>query len=121
MVAIGRESSARARELLQEALTIAEATGSRPAGQSALEVAAGLAALEKDVERFARLYGAAEAQMLRTGIRRDPADQAFLQPLLAESRAALGEQRFSSAEASGRALPFDQALADVRAWLSVHG
>jgi predicted ATPase/class 3 adenylate cyclase len=121
MVAIGRQSPAHARELLQKALKITEETGSKPAGQSALEVAAGLAALEKDADRFARLYGAAEAQMLRTGIRRDPADQAFLQPLLAESRAALGETRFTSAEMSGRAMPFDQALAEVRSWLSARG
>ena len=118
MVAIGRQSSGRARELLTEALSIAEETGSMPARQSALEVAAGLAALETDAERFARLYGAAEAQSTRTGIRRDPADQVFLQPLLAESRAAIGDSRFMSAEATGRAMSFEQALSEVRAWLS---
>ncbi len=118
MVAIGRGSIDRARDLLQDVLTIADETGSMPAEQSAVEVAAGLAALQKDSERFARLYGAAEAQMLRTGIRRDPADEAFLQPFLAITREALGESRFASAEASGRAMPFDRAIAEVRAWLS---
>ena len=121
MVAIGRGGIGRARDLLREVLTIAEETGSRPAGQSALEVAAGLAVLRQDPERFARLYGAAEAQTLRTGIQRDPADAAFLQPLLAKAREALGEPGFTLAEASGRTLPFDQALAEVRAWLSGNG
>ena len=118
MVAIGRGSARRARHLLREALMIADETGSKPAGQSALEVAAGLAALQEEWEHSARLYGVAEAQTLRTGIRRDPADEAFLQPLLANTREALGESRFTLAEASGGALPFEQAIAEVRAWLS---
>ena len=121
MVAIGRGSVERARDLLREVLTIADETGSKTAWQSTLEVAAGLSVLRKEPERFARLYGAAEAQTLRTGIQRDPADAAFLQPLLASTRAALGEARFTAAEASGRALPFDGAIAEVRAWLSGNG
>ncbi|HTR58635.1 MAG TPA: adenylate/guanylate cyclase domain-containing protein [Casimicrobiaceae bacterium] len=118
MVATMRDLAVRARDLLREVLTIADKTGSKTAGQSALEVSAGLAALEKDWERSARLYGAAEAQTLRTGIRRDPADEGFLQPLLARAREALGESRFALAEASGRALPVEQAIEDVRLWLS---
>ena len=118
MVSVSRQSAGRARELLTEALAIADETGSMPARQSALEVAAGLAALQTDAARCARLYGAAEAQSTRTGVRRDPADQAFLQPLLAESRAAIGDSRFMSAEATGRVMSFEQALAEVRAWLS---
>ena len=74
--------------------------------------------MREDWERGARLYGAAEAQTLRTGIRRDPADEAFLQPMARGARAALGETGFKPAEASGRALHFEQAIADVRAWLS---
>ena len=69
----------------------------------------GLAAARGDWERSARLYGAAEAQTPRTGIRRDPADEAFLQPLLARTRAALGDARFNAAEASGRELSFEAA------------
>ena len=118
MVAIGRGSAGRARDLLREVLTIANETGSKPAGQSALEVSAGLAALQKDWNRSAHLYGAAEAQTLRTGIRRDPADEAFLQPLLATTREALGESRFTLAETSGRELSFEQAITEARAWLS---
>jgi predicted ATPase/class 3 adenylate cyclase len=117
MVAISRGSAGHARDLLREALTIAEETNSKPAGQSVLEVSAGLAALRKDWNRSARLYGAAEAQTLRTGIRRDPADEAFLQPLLTTAREALGEL-FARAETSGRELSSELAIADVRAWLS---
>lgn len=121
MVAIGRGSAGRARELLREVLTIANETGSQPAGRAALEISAGLAALQEEWERCARLYGAAEAQTLRTGIRRDPADEAFLQPLISNAREALGESQFTLAEASGRPLLFEQAIAEVRAWLSPTG
>jgi predicted ATPase/class 3 adenylate cyclase len=118
MVAISRGSARRARDLLREALAIAEATGSTTAEQSSLEVSAGLAALQNEWERSARLYGVATAQMLRTGIRRDPADEAFLQPLVARTREALGESRFMQAETAGRAMPFEQAIAELGAWLS---
>ena len=55
MVAIERGAADRARALLGEVLTIAEQTGSKPAGQSALEVSAGLAALAEDWEHAAVL------------------------------------------------------------------
>ena len=116
MVAISRGSSTQACEMLKTALRLAIEIGSRPAELSALEVAAGLAALEGDAERFAVYFGAAQGQMLRAGIKRDPADQAFLDPLIARCRSALGETLFASAESTGRAMPFDQAIADARGW-----
>jgi hypothetical protein len=99
-------------------LAIADQTASKTAGQTALEVSSGLAALEMNWDLAARLYGAAEAQTLQTGIRRDPADEAFLQPLLARTREALGESGFAKASASGGAMPFKQAMAEAGAWLS---
>jgi len=116
MVAISRGSSTQGCEMLKTALRLAIEIGSRPAELSALEVAAGLAALEGDAERFAVYFGAAQGQMLRAGIKRDPADQAFLDPLIARCRSALGETLFASAESTGRAMPFDQAIADARGW-----
>jgi predicted ATPase/class 3 adenylate cyclase len=118
MVAIGRGDAGRARELLREALRTAQATGSKPAEQSALEVAAGLAANERDWARAARLYGAAEAHTALAGIRRDPADEAFLQPLLMGAQAALGAQSYGSEVQSGRAMPLEQAVREVQDWLS---
>ena len=118
MVAIGHGTIRRARGLLGEALAIAVATGSTPAQQSAVEVAAGLAALQHEWEFCARLYGAAEAQTLRTGIRRDPADEAFLKPLLARARQGVDAAGFAQAEAAGREAPFETVVADVERWLS---
>jgi tetratricopeptide (TPR) repeat protein len=90
MVSLGRGSNDRARTILLEALAIAEEIGSRPAGQSVVEVCAGLAALQEEWERSARFYGVAEAQIAYTGIQRDPTDEAFLKPLIAKSRNAWG-------------------------------
>jgi len=117
MVAIGRASADRAAKMLLEALTIAEDIGSKPAGQSAIEVCAGLAVLNRDWQDAARFFGSAEAQAAQTGLHRDPADQAFLVPLIAKARDALGSPAFEAVEALGRAHPYDAAVAEARAWL----
>ncbi len=117
MVAISRGSTEKARKLLLDVLAIAVDIGSKPAGQSALEVSAGLAASCDDWAHAARFFGAAEAQMKTTGIHRDPTDEAFLKPWVARARSALGSENFADAEAAGRALRYDEAIDDVRQWL----
>ncbi|HEX8009450.1 MAG TPA: tetratricopeptide repeat protein [Casimicrobiaceae bacterium] len=117
MVFLGRGAYERARTVLLEALTIAEEIGSRPAGQSVLDVCAGLAAIRREWERAARFYGVVQAQIGDTGIQRDPTDEAFLKPLIAQSRDTLGPSSFAGAEAAGRALGYDDAIAEARAWL----
>ncbi len=118
MVAIEQGAAGRARALLGEGLTIAEQTGSKTAGQSALEVSAGLAALAQDWERAARFYGVAERLAGNAGSQRAPADDAFLRPLISKTREALGDERFASSHASGRELNFEEAMAEARAWLA---
>jgi len=117
MTLIDRGHAGRARPMLVEALAIAEETGSKPVGQSVLEVCAGLAALQEEWDCAARFYGAAEAEAARTGIRRDAADESFLAPRVAKSREALGTTNFDAAEAGGRALAYEEALGEARAWL----
>ena len=90
----------------------------KPAGQSVLDVCAGMAALDEDHARAARFYGAAEANASDSGIHRDSADEAFLAPLVARSRDALDAAAFSAAEQEGRALGYDAAIEDARAWLA---
>jgi hypothetical protein len=85
---------------------------------AALAVAAGLAALREDWPRAARVYGMADMQTRDSGIQRDPADDAFLQPLVARTQHALGEREYNVACASGRALSYEQAIDETRAWLS---
>jgi predicted ATPase/class 3 adenylate cyclase len=118
MVAIGQGSADRVRSKLLEVIAIVEEIGSKPAGLSALEVSAGLAALRRECAQAARFFGAAETQMGQTGLHRDPADEAFLAPLIAAARKALGPTAFAAAEAAGRALSYDQAVAEARKWLN---
>ena len=119
MTSIGRERCDRARLMLVEALAIAEEIGSKPAGQSLLEVCAGLGALQKSWENAARFYGAAEAQAAKTGLRRDPADEAFLAPLVEKARGALGTDAFQRAESHGRELAYTSAMSLARGWLDL--
>ena len=117
MVSLGRGSRSGVREMLREALAIAEETGSQREGLAVLDVCAGLSAFGREWERAARVYGAAEGQMLRTGLRRDRTDEAFLAPLIDAARDALGREAYAAAEASGRTLLYADAIAEVRAWL----
>jgi len=116
-VSIARRSGNRTRKLLLEALAIVEETDSKPTGIDAIEKTAGLAALFGEWRRAAQLFGAAEAQCKQMGLHREPVDEAFLEPLIAQTREALGEAAFAAAEASGRTLSYESALAEARAWL----
>jgi tetratricopeptide (TPR) repeat protein len=118
MVAVERGASERVPGLLLEILTLADAVGSKPVGQSALEVSAGLAAVHGDHERALRYFGAAEAETGSTGLQRDPADDAFLRPLVARSRDALGAEAAREAEQEGLALSYERAIDEVRRWLA---
>lgn len=117
MVAIERRDATRAREMLLQVMTLAEETGSKPISQCAIEVSAGLAGMLEQWPQAARLFGAAEAQAAQTGIRRDAADEAFLSSAMARGRKMLGAEGFTEAERAGRALPFDSAVAEARAWV----
>jgi tetratricopeptide (TPR) repeat protein len=117
MVSIGRGSAGRARGLLLEALSIAEEIGSKRVGQGVLEATSGLAAFAEEWEPAARFFGAADALREQMGLHRDPADEAFLSPLIARAQGALGAPAFAAAEAQGRALSYEDACAQARSWL----
>jgi len=117
MVAIGRGAAIKTRELLCEVVTIAEETGSKPVAQSVLEVCAGAAAARENWKQAAEFFGIAEAQRQETGLRRDPADEAFLAPFMVRTRQAIDAQAFSEAVQAGRAIPVDDVLSRARAWL----
>jgi len=116
MVAIGRGMADRARTMLVEAFEIAERIGWQTTGRDALDVAAGFAAFLEEWHRAARLYGAAHELLTQTGMGRQSADEAFLMPLVANTRAALGDAAFAEAEAAGRGLSYEEATAEARAW-----
>jgi predicted ATPase/class 3 adenylate cyclase len=117
MVSIGRQLPDRARERLREVLAIAREIGSKRDGQSVLEVSAGLASLCRDWDKSALFFGAAEGLAARMGLHRDPADEAFLAPLIANAKNAIGMEGFAVAERAGQALSYEDALSVASAWL----
>jgi hypothetical protein len=117
MVSICQGESARARERLFEAIRIVESTGSRHVGQSVLEVSAGLAVLEEEWYSAARFVGAAESQASRTGLHRDPADEAFLAPRIERTKGQLNAGEFAAGLAEGLAIAQEVAVAQARQWL----
>jgi predicted ATPase len=118
MVWIGRDAGARALGALAEAIATAQGLGDKAVGQGALDVVTGLAAWRGDHERAARWFGTAQAQMLETGLQRDPIDQAFLTPLVDRARESLGGAAFAAAESEGGAVRYDRAIDEVRVWLA---
>jgi predicted ATPase/DNA-binding winged helix-turn-helix (wHTH) protein len=102
--------------MVLEAIMLGQEVGSRYVGQCALEVCAGVMALAKSWSCCARMYGAADTQSRKTGMRRDAADEAFLAPLVEHAQGELGSQ-YLKAEAEGQALSYDEAIAEARACL----
>jgi predicted ATPase len=117
MVSIGLERIAQGAAMLAQAMRLARAIGSAPAGQGALDACAGLAAARGEWERAAGFYGAAQAQAARSGVQRDSADALFLQPRIDAARAALGPEAFAAGQALGGAYDLAAALAHAQAWM----
>jgi tetratricopeptide (TPR) repeat protein len=113
MVVVGHGDAERARFMLLGVLAEAQELGSKPLGQSLIEVCAGLASLRQQWLQAARLYGAAEAQSTQTGLHRDPADEAFLRPLVQRALDELGAEAFAASEENGRRLSYEAAITEA--------
>ena len=116
LVSIRRKLADRAEAYLCEALAIAEEIGSRSSGLAILGISAALAAARGDWNRSARCYGAAKAESSRQGFAANPEDS-IIMPLVALARSTLGEEPFAAAEGAGQKLGYEEAIAEVRAWL----
>jgi predicted ATPase/class 3 adenylate cyclase len=110
MVALAQGELEESREILRQANALAEKLASPRIDQCVLEASAGLAAVTEQWDLAARLFAAAEAYAGETGLRRDPADEAFLAPLLARTRQSPGAARFEEGGAPAR----DEALREAR-------
>ena len=117
-VSIARESGESARANLIEAADIVEQLGSKVLWLNLLQIVSGFAAFRGQWRRAAQLHGGVVAQCQQMGFRLDPTDEAFLVPLIARVREALGEPAFWAAESAGRSLPFDAIVNEARAWLA---
>ena len=114
-VARRRGEHRRAASLLTESLQLAQEMGERQRIAACLAGLAGTAAAAGDPRRAARLSGAAEALLAATGVQLDPAARADLDGSVAAVRAALGEEAFAAAQAAGRALTPEAAIAEALA------
>ena len=117
MVAVVQQDHSRAREMLLESLAISDELGSRRGRLVVMEVCAGLAASLEQWSLTPRFDGAADIHTVQMGRRRDLPDVAFLAPLVAQSKRALGQAEFDAAVAAGRALSYDEAVAEMTKWL----
>ena len=118
MAAIERSATGRAADALRQAVGISIGIGSNRLGQSALDVAAGLAAALGEWRRAARLSGASDAEMEDTGLQREPADEAFLRPTTRTDAGKSGRVIFSAAEAAeGRRANYSATISECAAWL----
>jgi hypothetical protein len=84
-------------------------------GTECLEGLAEEASAQKQPERAARLFGAAEVLREAGGWPFQEVYRADYEPHVAATRAALGARAFAAAWAKGRATPRDQAYADALA------
>ncbi|HEY3215839.1 MAG TPA: protein kinase [Candidatus Eisenbacteria bacterium] len=116
MVAISRGAMDRAGKLLIEAISMVNPRSVQTIGDLTDCVSTWCAAQGKWI-MAARLHGAAEAQLLKTGSRREPADEDIVAPFMERTRQALGEAAFDDAAAEGRAMGAELALAQARAHL----
>jgi predicted ATPase len=120
-VHLDRHSGDSAARVLREVLELVDEHTGPQETQQLLTVAAGLAAHEGDWARAARIYGAAQAQLKQHGLRREPADEVSLAPLIARARQATDDAGFAAREEEGQKLAPEDALRDVRAWLRSGG
>ena len=116
MLAILAADPQGAAEMLEEAFSIAARLNAKRVGQSAIEVCASLEAWRGHWTNTAILCGAAEIHARAMGIRRDPADEQFLAPLIAAASTAGGEG-FVAALVEGRALGYEEAMGFARGLL----
>lgn len=116
-VALTGSDAGRGGALLREALPIFEEMGGERNLHILLFFSAGLASLHGEWERAARFVGASDRDLERMSMRREPADEAALAPMLAAIRRSLGNVEYAAAEAAGRALQRPQAARELRVWL----
>ena len=112
-VQVAKRRPESARQLAHECVPLVRG---QKVGVDLLEAAVGLAACLGDHESAARFWGAADQTLKAWGYRHQPVVD-HTAPLIASARRALGDAAFDAAEAAGRALAFDAALAELAQWL----
>lgn len=86
--------------------------------QSALEVATALSCTRREWQTALEFWSWAEAYARHSGLRRDPADERFLQPFVAQLSTQHGAAAFNRALQSADTQAPDVVLSRIQAWLS---
>jgi tetratricopeptide (TPR) repeat protein len=108
--ALGQGEAALAAGHLQHSLALFRELGDRSGVSWCLAGLAGVAVLDEEPERGARLWGASEALRQTTGCRPAPAARATHERLMAAAREQLGNAAFDAAWAEGEKLTLEQAI-----------
>ncbi len=113
LVMVNQGDHSAAHAFLEESLAIKRELGDTRGITASLEEFARVAAAQGQIERAARMYGAAEGLREQIGARTPVSDRAHYDRSVAEVRAAIGEERFAAAWAQGRATTLEQAIAYI--------
>jgi tetratricopeptide (TPR) repeat protein len=116
LAAQGKGEYERARGYYGELLAVAEHMRDRPLVAFVIVGLAECLAAQRDPERAARLYGAADAVFASVGISFHPlrASASFHEHYLNLGRGQLGDEAFEAARSEGRARGFEQAVEYAR-------
>ena len=105
LVALARPDLDSARTWIERAIEVRARSDQGAYGVAhILLIAAALHAADQDWPAAARLHGAAEAHLRRTGQRIEPIDMAPLEPCLSQARSAIAADAYAKAYDEGRAL-----------------
>jgi predicted ATPase len=94
-----------------EGLKISEELGDKILTGNALEIFAALAAAAGEMEKAARLFGAAQAIYDAIGYKSEKADQIFFDRYTEEARAAMDDEALEAAFGEGKAMRLKKAIA----------
>jgi non-specific serine/threonine protein kinase len=109
--ALMRGDRQEAEALHEESLALSLQLGDKLVAAEALEGLACSASASGEAERVARLFGAAEALREAVGYQQEPREQALREPYLVAARSRLAKPTWDAAQADGRRLGFDEAIA----------
>jgi len=111
--ALGQADATTARQWLRAGLRLSRDLGGRIMIAWCLAGLGSADVLDEELERAARLWGAAEHLRVTLGCRPAPAARVNYERLLVQARAQLGEEAFAAAWAVGEALSLEQAIAEA--------
>ena len=111
MAALGRGDPEAAKSLIVESLTLGSVLGYDLLAAENLEVLAAVTGGRGEESRAARLWGAAEALRESLDVPVPPSERALRGSYAAAARSRLGEEAWEKAQAEGRAMTLEGAVA----------